>query len=44
MFLLCDSLHFSRETSTIVGALCGFGLRLLALRFHWQTRSVRSEP
>lgn len=43
MFLLCDSLHFSREISTTVGALCGFGLRLLALRYHWQTRSVRRE-
>jgi uncharacterized membrane protein YeiH len=43
MFLVCDWLHFSRETSTIVGAVSGFGLRLLALRFHWQTRQVRGE-
>jgi uncharacterized membrane protein YeiH len=43
MFLLCDSLHFAREISTTVGALCGFSLRLLALRFHWTTRPVRRE-
>jgi uncharacterized membrane protein YeiH len=43
MFLLCDWLHFSREISTTVGALCGFSLRLLALRFHWRTRPVRRE-
>ena len=42
-FLLCDRLGFSREISTLVGTLCGFGLRLLALRFHWQTRAVRSD-
>ena len=43
MFLVCDSLHFSRELSTTIGALCGFSLRLLALRYHWQTRPVRRE-
>lgn len=42
MFLVCDGLHCSRETSTIVGAFSGFFLRLLALRFNWQTRPVRS--
>lgn len=40
MFLACDALHFSQEISTIVGALCGFSLRLLALRFQWKTRPV----
>ncbi len=43
MFLVCYSLHFSQEISTIVGALCGFSLRLLALRFKWKTRPVRRE-
>ena len=43
MFLLCDWLHFSREISTTIGALCGFCLRLLALRFNWRTRPVRRE-
>ena len=43
-FLFCDALHLSREISTLAGTLCGFGLRLLALRFHWETRQVRSEP
>jgi uncharacterized membrane protein YeiH len=43
-FLLCDWLGFNREVSTVVGASLGFGLRLLALRFNWQTRAVRSEP
>jgi uncharacterized membrane protein YeiH len=44
MFLVCDRLGLARETSTIAGSLSGFGLRLLAMRFHWQTRAVRSEP
>ncbi len=43
-FLFCDWLEFNREISTAVGASCGFGLRMLALRFNWQTRAVRSEP
>ena len=43
MFLACDSMHFSQEISTAVGALCGFSLRLLALRFKWKTRPVRRE-
>jgi uncharacterized membrane protein YeiH len=43
-FLSCDWLKFNREISTAVGASCGFGLRMLALRFNWQTRAVRSEP
>jgi uncharacterized membrane protein YeiH len=43
MFLACDSMHFRREISTAVGALCGFSLRLLALRFNWKTRPVRRE-
>ena len=43
MFLLCDALKQPREVSTIVGSLCGFGLRLLALRYHWQTRSIRTD-
>jgi hypothetical protein len=40
----CDWLGFNREISTVMGASGGFGLRLLALRFHWQTRAVGSEP
>ena len=43
MFLVCDALKLPREVSTIVGSLCGFGLRLLALRYHWETRSIRTE-
>ena len=41
-FLTCDSLGLSREASTMVGTLCGFGLRLLALRYHWETRAIGS--
>lgn len=41
-FLLCDYFRLPRETSTIIGSLGGFTLRLLALRFHWRTRAVRS--
>src|ERR1041385_1289350 len=43
MFLACDALKLPREASTIVGSLCGFGLRLLALQYHWETRSIRTD-
>jgi uncharacterized membrane protein YeiH len=43
MFLFCDWIGFSRELSTLAGTVSGFGLRLLALRFHWETRPLRSE-
>ncbi|HEX3091896.1 MAG TPA: trimeric intracellular cation channel family protein [Candidatus Angelobacter sp.] len=43
MFLLCDALKLPREVSTIVGSGCGFGLRLLALRYHWETRPIRTD-
>jgi uncharacterized membrane protein YeiH len=42
-FLVCDALKLPREASTAIGTICGFGLRLLALRYHWQTRSIRAE-
>jgi uncharacterized membrane protein YeiH len=42
-FLLFDALKFPREISTAAGTLCGFGLRLLAWRYHWETRSIRTE-
>ncbi|HEU4417001.1 MAG TPA: trimeric intracellular cation channel family protein [Candidatus Angelobacter sp.] len=41
MFLLSDWLKLPREASTAIGSICGFGLRLLAMRYHWQTRSIR---
>jgi uncharacterized membrane protein YeiH len=44
MFLFCDWVGLTREISTLAGTLGGFGLRLLALRFHWETRPLRSEP
>jgi uncharacterized membrane protein YeiH len=43
MFLLCDGFRLPREVSTIVGSVCGFGLRLLALRYHWETRPIRTD-
>ena len=43
LFLLGDALHFARPTSTLIGTLGGFGLRVLSLRFHWRTRSIREE-
>ncbi len=43
-FIICDALHFSRQLSTIMGSSCGFGLRLLALRYHWATKPIRMEP
>jgi uncharacterized membrane protein YeiH len=42
-FLACDMLHLNRSTSTLVGTLCGFALRMLSLRYHWRTRSIRVE-
>jgi uncharacterized membrane protein YeiH len=42
-FLVCDAFNLPREVSTLAGSLCGFGLRLLALRYHWATRSIRAE-
>jgi len=41
-FLVCEAFKLPREMSTAVGALCGFGLRLLALRFRWETWEVRA--
>lgn len=43
MFLFCDWIGLSRELSTFAGTVGGFGLRLLALRFHWETRPLGSE-
>ncbi|HXB21518.1 MAG TPA: TRIC cation channel family protein [Candidatus Solibacter sp.] len=40
-FLICDALKFNRSISTLAGTLSGFGLRMLALRYNWQTRQVR---
>ncbi len=42
MFLVCDAFALPREISTVVGSVCGFGLRLLSLRYHWETRPVRN--
>jgi uncharacterized membrane protein YeiH len=43
VFLACDALHAPRQVATVAGILCGFGLRLLALKFHWETRPVRTD-
>lgn len=42
-FLGCDAIHLNRSTSTLIGTLVAFGLRILSLRFHWQTRSLRPD-
>jgi uncharacterized membrane protein YeiH len=42
-FLACEAFEFSRQVATVVGVVAGFALRILALRFHWETRSIRSE-
>jgi len=42
-FLLSDRLGDTREVSTIIGTLCGFGVRSLAVMYDWQTRPVRSQ-
>ncbi|HKV94062.1 MAG TPA: trimeric intracellular cation channel family protein [Candidatus Angelobacter sp.] len=43
IFLACDALKLPREISTALGSMCGFGLRLLAMRFHLETRSIRTD-
>jgi uncharacterized membrane protein YeiH len=43
-FLLCDWLKLPRELSTIVGTLSAFALRLMSMRFHWETKALRKEP
>jgi uncharacterized membrane protein YeiH len=42
-FLACDALHLPRQVATVVGVVAGFGLRILALRFHWETRPIRTD-
>jgi uncharacterized membrane protein YeiH len=42
-FLVCDAVRLPREVSTALGSSCGFGLRLLAIRFKLETRPVRAE-
>jgi len=42
-FLVCDAFQLPREVSTAAGTACGFGLRLLALRYQWKTRAIRVE-
>lgn len=42
-FLACDAFRLNRSTSTLVGTLVAFGLRILSLRFHWETRPVRAQ-
>ena len=42
-FLAADALHLDRSISTLIGSLVAFGLRILSLRFHWRTKSVRAE-
>jgi uncharacterized membrane protein YeiH len=43
VFILCDALGLQREVSTLIGSSSGFGLRILALRYDWRTKPVRSE-
>jgi uncharacterized membrane protein YeiH len=42
-FLACDALQLNRSISTLAGTLVAFGLRILSLRYHWQTRPVRQD-
>jgi uncharacterized membrane protein YeiH len=42
-FLACDALRLPRHSATVVGVVAGFGLRVLALRFHWETKPVRTD-
>jgi uncharacterized membrane protein YeiH len=42
IFLLCALLGVSTPTATGIGISAGFVLRLLGLRFGWQTKAIRS--
>lgn len=43
MFLACSALGVPPQIATVAGVVAGFSLRILAIRFHWETRSVRTE-
>jgi uncharacterized membrane protein YeiH len=40
-FLLCNALELHRATSTIVGTLTCFLVRLLSVRYNWRTEHIR---
>jgi uncharacterized membrane protein YeiH len=41
-FLLCNATGFGRTSSTVVGTLSCFLLRVLSVRFNWRTRPLRN--
>ncbi len=42
-YLACDALRMPRQMATVAGILSGVTLRLLAMKFHWETRPIRGE-
>ncbi|HWO38172.1 MAG TPA: TRIC cation channel family protein, partial [Candidatus Acidoferrum sp.] len=42
VFLLCSFMGITAGTATGVSVAAGFFLRLLGLRFGWQTKAIRS--
>ena len=44
LFLVCDHWMGNAKVSTAIGVAAGFVVRVLALRFQWRTKAVRSQP
>jgi uncharacterized membrane protein YeiH len=42
-YLACHALLIPRQMSTLAGVLSGVTLRLLAMKFHWETRPIRND-
>jgi uncharacterized membrane protein YeiH len=42
-YLTCDALRIPRQVATVAGVLSGFVLRMLAMKFHWETRPIRTD-
>ncbi|HEY7405460.1 MAG TPA: trimeric intracellular cation channel family protein [Candidatus Angelobacter sp.] len=42
-YLVCDALRMPRQMATLAGVLSGFTLRMLAMKFHWETRPIRTD-
>ncbi|HKD81412.1 MAG TPA: TRIC cation channel family protein [Candidatus Angelobacter sp.] len=42
-YIACRAAGFPRQVATIAGVLSGFTLRMLAMKFHWETRPIRRD-
>lgn len=42
-YLACRASDVPRQLATVAGVLSGFTLRMLAMKFHWETRPIRRD-